>query len=841
MRLSKTAILAAGLALLSGSALADGVAGNSAGLGVVPKPAVPETHPRMTSDFSSLVGELKGASVADRKALMQQDGANRTTPLLRLKGERLDAIESYVWLESWDDEVREAVAAAGAEITGEDESRYLLQAWIPLNKVDSVAGVKGVRHLRRPSYGYASAGSVVTEGDANLGTTFVRSIGGLDGSGIKVGVLSQGLFNRSYSSAGPASSGTNTDRRVQSGNLPPYGGDAGTAGPRSGFLGAVDIDPNSFTLHEFSAEPSEYDSNMVPEGAAILEIVHDLAPAAELFFGGVDTDIDLRIRRDFLLGKGVDVIVDDMVFYDSGRFDGTSAISRRAQDIVLNEDVVYVVAAGNQVPLPEVLARRDIWTSQLRFPLFINGFFSALPGFADTKFHNFASGYAPSQTDRELTVGPVNGVLDVVLVWDDTWDDQNPSASIDYDLYLYGYQGIESGDVISVSANVQNGNGLPIERLTTTAAGGRSSLVISRKRYTGRGSTLFALVILQGVVYSEDTPYLTHGLPGNNGDALPPVITVGSIDATQGISRVDDTTVPGRWPGFGRSHDGSFVKWFTTQESPAVVSYTNVWTQSTPVLTGSSAAAAHIGGLTALLRHGYRDIPSFEFYSIYRTLGEGAFPNATLLETARLSNFANAPDYYRVNGFDTFLNIEEARMKGTAKRSAYVATAGEALGDWTTNTRDAFNEPVFGSVAQGLTLSPGGQDNVFGFWETPLLQFQTTEGESSRALRTDRLYEVTVRVGTDEPDPLLVPDFRLRLLTGKADEAALLVVNGANDVNTPSSIGGVEYTMYYRPSNPAIAEQGMRFAFDLIHFNEEDNANATLYLQELSVKELLAP
>src|SRR4029079_5602534 len=57
-------------------------------------------------------------------------------------------------------------------------------------------------------------------------------------------------------------------------------------------------------------------------GTAILEIVHDLAPGAQLAFANADTDMAFNQAVNFLASTN-DVVIDDLGFYGDA-YDGTS-------------------------------------------------------------------------------------------------------------------------------------------------------------------------------------------------------------------------------------------------------------------------------------------------------------------------------------------------------------------------------------------------------------------------------------------------------------------------------------------------------------------------------------
>src|SRR2546423_3995483 len=122
-----------------------------------------------------------------------------------------------------------------------DDVSGRLQAWIPAIEVDEAAALAGVTEAMLPDYGMFN---VTSTGDALLKADKVRSAfatpvlpANIDGTGVKVGVISDGA----------------TD-----------------AASVAGELGNYTINPSL---------PGSGN-----EGTAMMEIVHDLAPGAQLFF-----------------------------------------------------------------------------------------------------------------------------------------------------------------------------------------------------------------------------------------------------------------------------------------------------------------------------------------------------------------------------------------------------------------------------------------------------------------------------------------------------------------------------------------------------------------------------
>lgn len=879
--------LAAASLLAGGMAVAAPPAPDRGDRLVTPAPPgkeITQPHPRMTSEFHSLVSQLATKSVDDRVKLMAAPESERFAPIIQLRGEKLDEVETYIWLEGWDEAAIKHLEYIGVEITGRDEERFLLQAWVHLDIMEEAANVPGVRHLRRPSYGIPSAGSVTSQGAANLNASLIRNLGNVNGLGVRVGVISVGLFSSdgAFPVQTPQGAGANNDQRIARGDLPR---DPRTSsGLTSGFFGSIRLLPADFAHHSLFGfpnplvNPDVVTPPMFPEGAAIIETIMDIAPGyfssaddlvapnptqpSEFLFADGRTDIALQNARTWMTGPPLsasvrpNIIVDDMVFFDSGRFDGSSTISRRAQSIALdpNLDIVYITAVGNYtIPVAGGFAETAV---PGRSPLFVNGIFSPAEGVAQQRFHNFASGRFTGVRDEMLGIRPQGGIVDVVLVWDDIWDDVNPRAKHDLDLYLVRLNNPSIFSAVASSTDIQSGQGRPIERLTAALGQDDYGIVIARKDGLDTSNLPFTLLILQGEIMANDTQYLTHGIPLNNADARAPVISVGAIDATRGVNVMSPDSVPGLNPGPGRVLQNSFFRWYDNQVAPSVVSYSNTNSfsagfvgplgDSIPgVFSGSSAAAAHIGGLVRLLRHSFRDVPAANYYDILRDTQPllQPFPNATRISASTVSPFGNAPEFRRVNGFDTWRNMLDLHEMGEvpgASKVSYVATFGDAAEEWEASNESTFNPaPVFGKSPMGLTISPGGQNDVFGFVQTPVLTLGYGD-DATHKLDASKTYEVTVRIGVDESDPLRVPHFRLRLFSTRNDEGTALTIASLNEDanNVPTTISGRDYTLTWSPSSQAIADHGARFAFDLMHFDDRDNSDATFFIQEVTFREL---
>jgi hypothetical protein len=182
-----------------------------------------------------------------------------------------------------------------------------------------------------PSPFFTAIGSATSQGVAVLKADQARSIFGVTGAGVKLGVISDS-FNGSGSSPTVAT-------QIAAGNLP------GTGNP-GGFTSGVTV---------------VKDDTGTDEGRAMLEIVHDVAPGAQLYFHSAfnntetpgwtsfETAAPDQTIADAIDGlaavSGMRIIVDDVGILTAPRFqDGAAA---QAANAAFANGIAYFSAAGN--------------------------------------------------------------------------------------------------------------------------------------------------------------------------------------------------------------------------------------------------------------------------------------------------------------------------------------------------------------------------------------------------------------------------------------------------------------------------------------------------------------
>jgi subtilisin family serine protease len=400
-----------------------------------------------------------------------------------------------------------------------DHPRYgLVEGWIAEPRLAELAAVDGVRAINPVDRGQTLVGRVTSEGDAAAQAEEVRALEGVEGRGVRVGVISDGIDGLAASRA-------------------------------SGDLAAVTV-------------PAGCEAGNGSEGRAMLEIVHDLAPGAQLMFAsGIDSSLAFIGAVECLTAAGANVIVDDLGFFGEPYFeDGPIAQAVRA---AVAAGVSYHTAAGNSA--------RAHW----------QGVFQPVRNSSNGRvFNNFATG-GGTDLVNEVTVDP-GGSLLCVLQWDNAFG----HAGDDYDLVVVD----PTGRVVPAASSRtrQRGGGDPIEVVTTGSNIG--GLAIERKHGAARTLELFCL---------RDVLAMEHVTPSSSivgHAAVTEAVTVAAIDvADPGLDAVESF-----------SSQGPVILAFPQRETrakPDVAGFDGVST-AVPGFApffGTSAAAPHVAAVAALL------------------------------------------------------------------------------------------------------------------------------------------------------------------------------------------------------------------------------------------------
>jgi hypothetical protein len=196
------------------------------------------------------------------------------------------------------------------------------------------------------------------------------------------------------------------------------------------------------------------------EGTAMMEIVHDLAPGAKIFFAtafnGEESFADnIRILRDVY---HCDIIVDDISYFDEPVFQ--DGIVAQAVNDVTASGALYFSSAANSGNLTS--SSSGTWEGD-----FVAGAASGgvlPPGYT---LHQFK----PGQNYNVLTAG----TSWIGLHWSDAWG----GAGNDYDLFLLNSAGTT---VLCASTDVQAGSDFPLEACYREAGWPANSRIVIGKK-----------------------------------------------------------------------------------------------------------------------------------------------------------------------------------------------------------------------------------------------------------------------------------------------------------------------------------------------------------------------
>jgi uncharacterized repeat protein (TIGR01451 family) len=209
--------------------------------------------------------------------------------------------------------------------------------------------------------------------------------------------------------------------------------------------------------------------NDTGEGTAMMEIIHDLAPQAQLFFAtGNGGQATMAANINLLAGapNNCDIIVDDLTYFAEPVFqDGVIA---RAVNDVAAAGVLYLSSAGNSGNLND--GQSGVWEGD-----FADGGTLALVGAG--RIHDFGGG---TTFNRIVSTGGNNRPITL------KWSDPLGASGNDYDLFILNPA---MTAVVASSTNVQNGNDDPIESLGTNGINANDRIVILRRN----GSAVRAL------------------------------------------------------------------------------------------------------------------------------------------------------------------------------------------------------------------------------------------------------------------------------------------------------------------------------------------------------------
>jgi hypothetical protein len=465
-----------------------------------PKP--PRKHPKI----DSVLLAIAEASQRGSAALAESAHGNRVVQ----RGEKIRMLVESVGVDTAP--TRAAIAAARGDVDAEYSG--VVRAFVAPGALEGLAQHPAVRWIARP--GLMIADGLIDEGVVASNASAWHTAG-WDGRDVKIAIIDGGFIG--YSNA------------VLNGDL-----------------------PMQTITQDFGCGGPELDVGVVsPHGTAVARIVHQMAPAAQLYLLCVDDVVGLGQAKDYAVASGVKIINQSLGWFNTGRGDGTggAATVDGIAASARTSGILWVNSAGN-------LAQRH-WS----------GPFTSFDG---DVAHDFAVG--DNLNDLVLTAGVQ---YCAALKWD-AW----PTTNLDYDLYLVR---MSTNGIVAGSENIQTGTQAPVESLCYTSAT-TETYGLGIIKFSAASSPRFDLFSLEANLQYQTTPG-SLSEPGSS----PSVMAVGAIcwqnDSLQSYSS-QGPTIDGRIKPDIAGHDATSSDVYGAA-SGCVAGF-----------RGTSASAPHVAGAAGL-------------------------------------------------------------------------------------------------------------------------------------------------------------------------------------------------------------------------------------------------
>jgi subtilisin family serine protease len=421
-----------------------------------------------------------------------------------------DAIELWVSFRSAPESYGKDLERLG--IDTRDDHFYVLgnnvQMVVPLSSISKLAEVPGVLRVDLPPVTIPDA--IVSQGLGRVhASNFLNS--GYTGSGVKVAILDLGF---------------------------------------SGYQNFVGTElPSNVTVKSFYNSVNgngDITGGGEVHGTACAEIVHDMAPDAQLFLVNYRTVGEQSAALDYLISAGVKIISHSAVGFNYSIYDGTgeeSAMAVRAK----NNGILWVNASGNQA--------EGHW----------EGYFLDQNS---NSWNNFSSG------DDDINITLSSGLTySFNLDWDD-WQ----NANNDYDLYLFN----DSGSQVAASKDLQIGTffgSKPVESFYYTPPSTGTYHIRIKRPLSAATNLKFEFFVTPGSLSEYRV------LSSSMGDPAP-----SASSFTVGAMAYDSNSIE-TYSSRGPTTDG--------RTKPNITGPDHVSTATYSTFNGTSAATPHVAGAAA--------------------------------------------------------------------------------------------------------------------------------------------------------------------------------------------------------------------------------------------------
>ncbi|MBN1425834.1 S8 family serine peptidase [Candidatus Fermentibacteria bacterium] len=399
------------------------------------------------------------------------------------------------------------LASRGAQILGQNGNLHVCSVTIP--QLRAVADLRGVRYVRAPA---RPIPLVTSEGVALTGADQWHAHG-FTGAGAKVAVVDVGFQNLSQA------------------------------------IAAGEI-PEDVTTVDFTGYGME---SLSRHGTAVAEIVHDMAPDADLTLINTYSEVDLANAKDYCIANGIRVINHSVGYANTGGHDGTGTVCQIADDAA-DHGIFWANAIGNHA---------------------YNHYRGSFVDADGDSLHDFAAN--PSIGFNSLGTLSAGHTVWIYLSWS-AW----PLTAEDYDLNLYR-KNDAVWEMVASSCTRQTGSQPPTEEVGFAIPSGGEYAVAVKEYHTTQPNTLTIVSAFHSLQYRTFA-----------GSLLQPADAVGAF-AVGAIAKENWTTGPQEASSSqGPTYDG--------RTKPEIAGPDRVATFSSgPGFSGTSVASPHVAGAATLV------------------------------------------------------------------------------------------------------------------------------------------------------------------------------------------------------------------------------------------------
>ena len=488
-------------------------------------------HSKIQSTLTELKEKLfyQGKSMSKGFALQHEiniDEQDRVVVFVRPEsGESSDTIDI------------ETLKAYGCEIVKRGET--IIKAKVPIHMLDQIADhVKGISFIKLPDRPLAD---VVNEG-VNVTGASSYHLSGYDGRNVSVAIIDLGFADLSTA--------------IASGVLP-------------NLVIKIDCTGGDCESTNFSGETEVH-------GTAVAEIVHEMAPGAQLYLIKIGDTLDLEDAKNYCIANGIKIINHSAGWFSTNFYDGTCYFDNAvcSANHAYKNGILWVNSAGNH-------AQRH---------------YSAT--FKDTdgdRLHNVTSG------NNYIAIQAAAGyVIIATLTWD-AW----PVTDQDYDLMLYNSAHV----LVEAGFSPQTGTQAPEESLVYVVPT-RGTYYLGVKKYSTTTNHRFHIFS----IYDDLNPYVASNSLLAPSDAAG-VMSVAAIDWAKWATGPQED-----FSSQGPTSDGRMKPEISGPDGVSSFIY------QPDLFFGTSASAPHVAGVSALI---LSNVPSLTVSQLWDAITSSAIDMGT--------------------------------------------------------------------------------------------------------------------------------------------------------------------------------------------------------------------